>query len=76
MPDKQPQEGKKKRQPPNAILRYSGMATQMAAIIMIFVFGGMWLDGHFEMEKPLHTAGLTVIGVLLSVYYMIKDLMK
>jgi hypothetical protein len=52
------------------------MATQMAAIIMIFVFGGIWLDGHFEMEKPLYTSGLTVIGVLLSVYYMIKDLMK
>lgn len=76
MPDKQPRKGKKKRQQPNAILRYSGMAAQMAAIIMVFVFGGMWLDGHFEMEKPLYAAGLTVLGVVLSVYYMIKDLMK
>ncbi|MFT5279961.1 MAG: hypothetical protein ACI9P8_001600 [Bacteroidia bacterium] len=76
MPDKQSLKGKKKRQAPNAILRYSGMAAQMAAIIMLFVFAGMWLDGHFEMEKPLYTAGLTVLGVVLSVYYMIKDLMK
>ena len=76
MPQQQPHKGKKKRQQPNAILRYSGMATQMAIIILVFVFVGRWLDGHFATEKPFYTAGLTVLGVVLSVYYMIKDLMK
>ena len=45
-------------------------------MIEVFQHNLMFLDGHFEMEKPLYTSGLTVIGVLLSVYYMIKDLMK
>ena len=76
MPDKQPRKGKKKQQQPNAILRYSGMATQMAIIIVLFMFGGMWLDDHFNTEKGYYTAGLTVFGVILSVYSMIKDLIK
>ena len=76
MSQQKPQQGKKKRQQPNAILRYSGMATQMAAIILAFVFAGRWLDEHFQTEKPMYTAGLTILGVVLSVYYMVKDLTK
>jgi hypothetical protein len=52
------------------------MAAQMAIIIVLFMFGGMWLDDHFNTEKDYYTAGLTVFGVILSVYSMIKDLMK
>ena len=52
------------------------MATQMAAIILAFVFAGRWLDEHFQTEKPMYTAGLTILGVVLSVYYMVKDLTK
>ena len=76
MPHNQAEKGKKKRQPPNAILRYSGMAAQMAAIILVFVFGGMWLDNDLETAKPLYTAGLTIVGVVFSVYFMIKDLTR
>lgn len=52
------------------------MATQMAAIIVVFALLGIWLDGHFATDKAYFTAALTVLGVILSVYFMIKDLLK
>lgn len=60
----------------NSLVRYSAMATQMAAIILVFMFIGMWLDSHFESENSIYTAILTIVGVVLSMYYMIKDLLK
>lgn len=61
---------------PNAILRYSGLATQMMAIILAGVFCGMWLDGHFATPAPYFTGGLTVLGVFISMYAAIKGLLK
>lgn len=61
---------------PNAILRYSGMATQMMTIILAAVFSGRWLDSLFATSKPYYTGVLTIVGVVLSMYFAIKDLLK
>lgn len=66
----------KSKDRPNAFLRYSGMATQMMAIILAAVFGGRWLDGHFDTSKPYFTGVLTIVGVVFSMYFAIKDLLK
>jgi len=52
------------------------MATQMMAIILAAVFGGRWLDAHFATPQPYFTGALTIIGVVLSMYFAIKDLLK
>lgn len=69
-----PNNEKNKR--PNEFLRYSGMATQMIAIILASVFGGIKADEYFGNEKPILTAILTVFGVFLSIYFVIKDFLK
>ena len=75
MPDNQETKNGKKKQP-NAFLKYTSMATQMAVIIVAFALGGIKLDEYFENEIAYYTGGLTIFGVLLAMYSMIKDLIK
>ena len=75
MPDNQEKQNGKKKQP-NAFLKYSSMATQMAVIIVVFALGGMKLDEYLENEIAYATGGLTILGVILAMYFMIKDLIK
>lgn len=75
MPDNQEKNSGKKKQP-NAFLKYSSMATQMAVIIVVFALGGIKLDEYLENEIAYATGGLTILGVILAMYFMIKDLIK
>ena len=52
------------------------MATTMAVIILIGVLGGKWLDTHFQNDTPWCTLTGSILGVTLSMYYVIKDLIK
>lgn len=65
-----------KKKQPNSFLRYSGMATTMAVIILIGVLGGKWLDNYFQNETPWYTLTGSILGVTLSMYYVIKGLIK
>jgi len=69
-----PNNSNKKR--PNSFLRYSGMAGQMIAIIVLFTLGGLELDERLNTKTPYFTGGLTVIGVILAMYFAVKDLLK
>lgn len=73
MEKKKEKDGKKL---PNAILKYTGMAVQMAVTIMLGVFGGRKLDAYYEMETPIFTLILSVVGVGAALYLTIKDLNK
>lgn len=75
MQDSNEKNSEKKRQP-NAFIRYSGMATQMAAIIVAGALGGIQLDKYLQTETPWFTGGLTILSVILAMYFAIKDLMK
>ncbi len=65
-----------KKQRPNAILKYSGLAFNMMAIIASVSLGGKYLDKYLENGFPI----FTLIGVLLSVfaavYLSIRELLK
>jgi F0F1-type ATP synthase assembly protein I len=61
---------------PNAILRYTGLATQMMVIVVACALAGIWLDGHFTTEIPWFTGVLTVFGVVASMYTAVKDLLR
>lgn len=54
--------------------KYSSLAFQMIAIILVGVFGGIQLDKVVPMEFPLFTVFFTILSVILSMYYAIKDL--
>jgi hypothetical protein len=75
MPDNQEKSNGKRKQP-NAFLKYSSMATQMAVTIVVFALGGIKLDEYLKNEIAYATGGLTILGVILAMYFMIKDLIK
>jgi len=53
-------------------LKYSGIAFQMAATILVFALLGRWLDGQFDTGQIL-TLVLTLIGVFGGMYVALKD---
>ena len=48
----------------------------MTAIILLGVFGGKKIDAWLEPEKPVFTAILSVLYVILAIYFAIRDLIK
>jgi F0F1-type ATP synthase assembly protein I len=64
----------KKRQL-NAYARYSSIALQMLVIILIGVFGGFKID-HWLHTQPVFTIILSIVSVVLAIYYVTKDLLK
>jgi F0F1-type ATP synthase assembly protein I len=57
----------------NDFARYSGIAFQMIAIILITTWGGIKLDKIAETEKPVFTIILSLLGVFAAIYTVIKD---
>ncbi|MGB0368158.1 MAG: AtpZ/AtpI family protein [Flavobacteriales bacterium] len=76
MPDSQEKKSSGKKKQPNAFIKYSSMAAQMAVITVFGALGGIKLDEHLEMETPWFTGGLTILGVILAMYFAIRDLLK
>ncbi len=60
----------------NKYVRYSSLAFQMLAIILIGVFGGMKLDQIIRWEFPVFTVVLSILGVFGSMFFVVKDLLK
>jgi len=75
MPQKPDKKGDKTRNS-RAYLRYSGLAFQLVATILIFVYLGRWLDQYIENETPWFTLLFAIIAVVGSMYRLIKGLTK
>ena len=58
-----------------AVMKYSGLAFQMLAIIGGSAWLGIWLDGRMG-TGPWLTIGLLLLGVFLSVFQVIRSLTK
>jgi F0F1-type ATP synthase assembly protein I len=56
--------------------RYTSIAFQMLAIILVGVIGGIKLDEWLELTFPVFTVILTILSVILAIYYTIKDFVK
>jgi ATP synthase protein I len=56
--------------------RYSGIAFQMIAIILVATWGGIKLDKLTGFEKPVFTIILSLFGVFAAIYTIIRDLIK
>lgn len=77
-PEPQNQEHPKKQQNKGIqnFARYSGLAFQMVAIILITTFGGKKLDEMLGLEKPVFTIILSLLGVFAAIYSSVKDFIK
>jgi hypothetical protein len=56
--------------------RYSGIAFQMAVIIIAGALGGRYFDNKFHFAKPWFTIILTIISVFFAIFFAIKDFLK
>jgi F0F1-type ATP synthase assembly protein I len=56
--------------------RYSGMAFQMIAIILITTWGGIELDKLLKFNTPVFTIVLSLLGVFAAIYTAVKDFIK
>ena len=60
----------------NDFARYTGIAFQMAGIILVTTWGGMKLDKLIAFEKPVFTIILSLLGVFAAIYTAVKDFIK
>lgn len=58
---------------PNQLLRYSGLAFQMLAIIGGCTWLGIWLDRRLGTATPWWTLGLALFGVIGAMVTVIRD---
>lgn len=58
---------------PNDFLRYSGMATKMAIVILAGVMGGQYLDEKSGNKSPWYTIVFSLLSVAIAIYIVIKD---
>ena len=60
----------------NAYARYSSFAVQMIAIIAAGTYGGLRLDKYLGWKFPLFTVVLSLLSVVVAIWYAIKDFLK
>jgi F0F1-type ATP synthase assembly protein I len=60
----------------NSFVRYSGIGFEMLAIIGIFTFAGWKLDQWLKNKFPVFLLILSLSGVCIGIYTVIKRLLK
>ena len=65
---------KKQKKPLNKFLVLTGISFQMGATIYLFTYFGNLLDEKYPQNIKLYTLILTVLGVLISIYTINKQL--
>lgn len=56
--------------------KYSAIGFQMAAIILLGLWGGMKLDEYFEFSAPIFTVVLTFLSFGAALYYLFRGITK
>lgn len=56
--------------------KFSGLAFQMAVLIILAAYGGKWLDERQENETPGWTIVLILIAIFVSLYQVIRAVIK
>jgi F0F1-type ATP synthase assembly protein I len=60
----------------NQYVKYTAIAMQMIAVILVFVFIGQKVDEYQKPEKPYYTILLSILGVFAALYLALKDFIK
>ena len=66
----------KKPKPLNNYVKFSGMAIQMGVTIALGAWGGSKLDDLVNPESKLFTIILSLLSIGISMYLVIKDVIK
>lgn len=64
----------KKREKLHKYARFSGIAFQMIAIILLGAYVGVKLDQNFPNENDLWTITITFVAVIISVITVIRNI--
>jgi len=56
--------------------KYSGMAFQMIAVILLTTWGGIELDKIVNFNTPIFTIILSLLGVCAAIYTAVKDFIR
>jgi len=64
---------KKQEKPLKNVAVLSGIAIQMGVTIYLFVISGKWLDAKFNNDDKLFIIIMTLLGVAISLYAVIKQ---
>ena len=67
-------DGDAQRKNVRAYLKYSGLAFQMAGVVIISLFLGKWTDKFFGLQKPLFTIILVLLFFSAFMYKLYKEL--
>lgn len=76
MQEKKPKKQQKIAKSLSNYAKYSNLAFQMIAIIILGVFGGIKLDQWLHMKFPVFTVVLSLTGTAVAIYFGIKDFLK
>lgn len=71
-----PSESQKKKRQLSSAYRYSGLAMQMVATVVAFVFIGKGLDKWLELDKSYFAFGLGVFATIGVHVYLIRSVIK
>jgi ATP synthase protein I len=69
-------ETKSKSQNPNTYLKYSGIAFQLAALVLLAFYGGRWVDQKIGNTQPFIGMAALLIVFSAFMYKLYKDLFK
>ena len=58
----------------NQIAKFSGIAFQMIVVIGLFAFAGYKIDASMGNATKWATAGLSLLGVFIALYIVIKSI--
>lgn len=75
-PAERDRRGERARGAASDYARYSGIAIQMIAILLIGAYAGRWLDAHFATATPYFTIGVTLLAIALALYIPLRGLLK
>jgi heme/copper-type cytochrome/quinol oxidase subunit 4 len=56
--------------------RYGALGIQMVVIILVFAWGGHWLDGRLELKTPWSTLLGALIGIFGALWTLFKETRK
>jgi predicted membrane channel-forming protein YqfA (hemolysin III family) len=65
-----------KQKPLNEYVKYSGLAFQMAALLLLGYWAGGKIDQWLGLHFPIFTVSLMVLFMVISLYSLIKSLPK
>jgi F0F1-type ATP synthase assembly protein I len=73
MDKNEPNDNSDRQKETSALAKYSGLGFQMIAIIGVFAFAGYKIDQAANHQTKWVTAALSLIGVFISLYIVIRS---